>query len=60
MPFPAFLKLLIMNMGHFNLIFIVKIGIFLTVNISVSNDTTLAPEDLPTISSSDMVSDLIF
>ena len=47
-------------MGHFNLIFIVKNGIFLTVNISVSNDTTLAPEDLPTISSSDMVSGLIF
>lgn len=49
-----------MNLGHFNLIFIVKNGVFLTVNISVSNDTTLAPEDLPTVSSSDMVSDLLF
>ncbi|XP_055444746.1 electrogenic sodium bicarbonate cotransporter 1 isoform X7 [Bubalus kerabau] len=29
------------------------------VNISVSNDTTLAPEDLPTISSSDMARKLI-
>lgn len=39
------------------LFFIVKNRPFLTVNLSVLNDATLAPEDLPTISSTDMVSD---
>lgn len=49
-----------MHLGHFYFTFRVKDYLFLTVNISISNDTTLAPEDLPTISSTDMVSDLIF
>jgi hypothetical protein len=31
---------------------------FLTVNITISNDTALAPKDLPAISSTNVVSDL--
>ena len=49
-----------MHVGHFNFIFTVKNGLLLTVNISMSNNTTLAPEDLPPISSTDAVSGLVF
>lgn len=54
-----FCVLKVMYLLYFYFSFHIK-KLSFSYSLSVSNDTTLAPEDLPTISSTDMVSDLIF